>query len=189
SAIPLIRDGEGGLLSRVLGTGIPPARILLERTGAGAALDLLQLAPSLACILLFEGGGLGEDVARPGAAALIVGAAAASLLFANLLGAWVAVLARSVAEGALFAAVAGLLLLHGSGVFRTPAPGTPGAVVERWAPFRLLHDSLLGAAGGPQIVESGGSALALLLALGALAGVTVFAAGPALRGLTRGSSG
>lgn len=187
SAIPLIRDAERGLLSRVVGTGIPPGAILLERTGAGAALDLLQLAPSLACILVFEGGGLGGLVGGPGAVALTVGALAASLLFANLLGAWVAVLARSVAEGALFAAVAALLLLHGSGVFRTPAPGTPGARVEAWAPFRLLHESLLDAAGGSRIVESGGSALALLLALGALAGVTVFAAGRALRRLTGGS--
>lgn len=189
SAIPLIRDGESGLLSRLAGTGISPAALLLERTGAGAVTDLLQLAPSLACVFALDGGGPGGAAWRPGAAALVVGALAASLVFANLLGAWIAVLARSVAEGALFAAVAALLLLHGSGVFRTPAPGTVAARIERGAPFRLLHESFLAGAGGARIVDSGSSALALLVLLGALAGVTGVAAGPALRRLRGGSRG
>lgn len=139
SCIPLIRDGETGLLTRFTLAGVPPRSLLAERVLAGATLDAVQLLPSLAVIALASG-----NAARFGS---VAGALVLTLLVANLLGVWAAAIARSVAEGALFAAVSSLLLLHAAGSFRTPAPGTLSEGVERLVPFRLLHESLLAAEG------------------------------------------
>ena len=78
------------------------------------------------------------------------------LLAANALGAITAAFAKSVAEGALFSAVAALLLLHWAGTFRSPVPGTWQASLEAWNPFRPLHESLLAAAGagGPDFAPA-----------------------------------
>lgn len=177
SAIPLLRDAEGGILRRLLLTGLSPASLLLGRVGAGATLDTLQLLPALAVILL-------AGDADAAAAALAVPALLVALLFANLLGAAVAGAARSVAEGALFAAVAALLLLHASGAFRTPSPESPWAVVEAWLPFRVLHEHLLGVAGGG---GAGGwdDVLRPLLTLGVAAAVAALSAGPLLETTAR----
>lgn len=144
SAIPLIRDGEGGFLARVRDTGFPDAWHLMQRTAAAAALDVVELLPALALAAVGELGAAAAGPAVAGALPVL----ALSLLVANLLGPWVAAAARSLAEAALFAAVLSLLLLHASGVFRTPAPGSTGAAVERLAPFRALHDALLAVASG-----------------------------------------
>ncbi len=45
SSIPLIRDGESGLLRRYVLTGIHPGGLLLQRVFAAATLDLVELAP------------------------------------------------------------------------------------------------------------------------------------------------
>ena len=78
---------------------------------------------------------------------MVVPALILGLVAANALGVITAALARSVAEGALFSAVAALLLLHWAGTFRSPVPGTWQATLEAWNPFRPLHESLLAAAG------------------------------------------
>jgi len=160
SAIPLIRDGETGILRRMLLVGASPRHLLLARGIGGTLLDALQILPSLALILLvgiWQGGGGGEaggsigPGAGPGPASLALLAVPVllgALLAANLVGVWVAALARSLAEGALFAAVLSLFLLHGSGVFRTPAAGSVGAFLEGILPFGPLHRLLLHAAGG-----------------------------------------
>ena len=70
-------------------------------------------------------------------------ALAATVWVANLVGVLVAAATRSLAEAALFSAVSTLLLLHASGVFRTPLPGSFGAAVKSVAPFRALHEALL----------------------------------------------
>lgn len=140
SAIPLVRDGETGLLGRVLRAGVRPHSYLLQRTAAGTSIDVLQLAPCLAVA------GWGAGASWP--SLLTAGASLAlGLWIANLLGVAVAAFARSVAEAALFSAVSALLLLHVSGVFRTPQPGSFGAALEAAAPFRALHESLLAMAG------------------------------------------
>jgi hypothetical protein len=81
----------------------------------------------------------------------------ASLWIANLLGNIVAGMARSLAETALFAAVTALFMLHFSGVFRTPIPGTFWGIVEAASPFRILHETLLGMSVGASV--EGASAL------------------------------
>lgn len=177
SAIPLLRDGEGGILRRILLTGVPPSSLLLGRVAAGATLDTLQLLPALAVILLAGG-------ADAGAVALALPALILALLFANLLGAAVAGAARSVAEGALFAAVAALLLLHASGVFRTPSPDSAWVVVEAWLPFRVLHEHLLAVAGGGGAIPWEEMLRPLVtLAVAAAAGALV--AGPLLEATAR----
>jgi len=167
SAVPLVRDAEEGLLARVLRGGVGPSGLLLGRTAAGAVVDILQLLPAL----LVAWGGLG---ARSEALPVLLAATAAALGTANWVGVVVAAAARSVAETALFAAVAGLLLLHASGVFRTPVSGSVGAGLEAASPFRLLHEALLAAAQGS---APGGSAGALAWAV-LLPTVLVALAGP-----------
>ena len=99
-------------------------------------LDVLQLGPALAVAAVGAGAG-------PRAFLVAFVALAATVWVANLLGVLVAAATRSLAEAALFSAVSTLLLLHASGVFRTPVPGSLGAAVESVAPFRALHEALL----------------------------------------------
>ncbi len=162
SAIPLLREGEAGLLRRIVLTGYPARRHLLERIAAGTLVDFLQLLPSLFLILM---------LGSPQASVWLV---APTLLFlalaaANLVGLWVAALARSLAEGALFAAVTSLFLLHGSGVFRTPVADGAGAYLQRLLPFGPLHRVLLEASGGtPSLPPLQGVGFGVLLTLGFL---------------------
>ena len=146
SSIPLIRDGESGLLRRYVLTGVHPGGLLLQRVFANAALDLIELAPSVLVIVVARGSSAAQ-------LAMVVPALVLGLVAANALGVLTAALAKSVAEGALFSAVAALLLLHWAGTFRTPVPGTWQATLETWNPFRPLHESLLAAAGagGPDL--------------------------------------
>jgi hypothetical protein len=145
SAIPLIRDGEDGLLSRFALAGIAPRAFLLQRVAAQAVLDTVQLALPLLVVVVAAPGPWTDGAALLPRALLVLFLA---LLLANVLGACVAALARSVAEGALFAAVSALLLLHGAGTFRTPAPGSPAALAAELVPFSGLHRTMLEAAGG-----------------------------------------
>ena len=146
SSIPLIRDDESGLLRRYMLTGVHPGGLLLQHVFANAALDLMELAPSVLVIVVARGSSAAH-------VAMVVPAMVLGLVAANALGALTAALAKSVAEGALFSAVSALLLLHWAGTFRTPVPGTWQATLETWNPFRPLHESLLGAAGagGPDL--------------------------------------
>ena len=140
SSIPLIRDGESGLLRRYVLTGIHPGGFVLQRVFATATLDLIELAPSVLVIVVARGSTASQ-------VAMVVPAMVLALVAANALGALTAALAKSVAEAALFSAVAALLLLHWAGTFRSPVPGTWQATLEAWNPFRPLHESLLAAAG------------------------------------------
>ena len=175
AAIPLLRDGQAGLIARLRQTALAPHSILLQKTLAGAVLDTAQLVPALAVLAL-----AGVPGRIPATVAVLLG----SLLLANTIGAWLAAIARSVAEGALFAAVATLLLLHGSGVFRTPPPASLAAGIERVAPFRALHECLLGLAGAPSS-PAGGTILALLVAVLAAMAITGAAASVLLDALSR----
>ena len=140
SSIPLIRDDESGLLRRYMLTGVHPGGLLLQHVFANAALDLMELAPSVLVIVVARGSSAAH-------VAMVVPAMVLGLVAANALGALTAALAKSVAEGALFSALLALLLLHWAGTFRTPVLGTWQATLETWNPFRPLHESLLGAAG------------------------------------------
>lgn len=143
SAIPMVRDGAQGILTRWRLAGLPDRALLTGRVSAQAAVDALEATPALVLVVL------AGPTADPGAALLLMAALLFTLLVANVLGVWAAAIARSLAEAALFASVGALLLLHGAGVFRTPPPGTAAALVERVSPFRPLHEMLLEAAGGP----------------------------------------
>jgi hypothetical protein len=146
SAIPLLRDGDGGPLRRIVLSGFPEPAYVTQRILAGTTLDLLQLIPALALILV-----TGRAEATVWASA--IPALALALLAANLIGLWVAALAGSLAEGALFAAVVSLFVLHGSGVFRSPVPGSWSAAAESVLPYRPLHDALLTGAGGGSAIS------------------------------------
>ena len=170
ASIPLIRDGESGLLMRYALTGVHPSGLLLQRMLASTLLDLGQLAPSIAVIVLARGASATE------VSQLLV-AFALGLLTANVLGVWAAAIARSVAEGALFSAVGALLLLHVSGTFRSPPIGSWAARLEAWMPLRPLHESLLlvadpssSAAPGMPLLFPSLVLVAVLIATGIFAG-------------------
>ncbi len=176
SAIPLLRDGEGGPLRRVILRGIPERVLLAERILAYTALDTLEILPALLVISWVGGAG------APAVATLLASVPPA-LLAANLVGCWVAALARSIAEGALLAALASLFLLHGSGVFRTPAGGSWEARVEALLPFTPFHEALFAVAGGA--LPGGGASLGPpLLATFVLLFATLLPARPLLERIT-----
>jgi len=135
SAIPLLRDAERGMVRRISQLPIGAGPLLLGRALAGAALDSVQLAPACALVAFTS--------LSASATAWLVLVLPLTLVFTGLLGTWIAAVAQSVAEGALFAAVTVLLLLHASGTFRSPSPESGGALIERIAPFRALHELLL----------------------------------------------
>jgi len=165
SAIPLVRDGASGLLTRWRLAGLPPRELLVARLGAQTALDALEALPALALILL-------ANRASPAVGLQVALALAVTLLVANAVGAWAAALARSLAEAALFSSVLSLLLLHAAGAFRTPAPGSLSALVESASPFRLLHEALLVLVGGAGTGQAGGPWTPALLACGVLLAAT-----------------
>jgi hypothetical protein len=174
ATIPALRDAEQGLLRRLTLTPIGARGLFLERALAGACLDALQLLPALALIAW-------SSAIGPLEATVLGLVLAFTLAFANLFGLWLAAFARSVAEGALFAAVAALLLLHASGVFRSPAADTMGARIEAVAPFRALHETLLSP--DPSGLPPGG--LALLAGLALMIALTVVAAPRLVRSMRR----
>ena len=134
SSIPLVRDAEAGLFGRIIRAGVPRSHFLIERAAGGSAIDALQLLPALTIATL------GSISLNEWIRAVLV--LWSSIWIANLLGNLVAAVARSLAETALFSAVAALLLLHFSGVFRTPLPQSSWAVVEALSPFQALHETL-----------------------------------------------
>ncbi len=173
TAIPFLRDSEADLLRRVAMCGQPPARLLAERGAAGVAIDALQLLPALVLVLALGG--------SPGAAwAFLPVALVMALAAAAVVGTWIAALARSLAEGALLAAVTTLFLLHGSGVFRRPVPGGWGERIEALLPFAPLHRGLQGAAFGESGIVPGWGELVPGLGLTALGVVLTAVAAPAL---------
>lgn len=176
SAIPLLRDGESGPLRRVILRGVSERVLLAERILAGAVLDTLEILPALLAISWF-------GRAEGSALALLLGSLPLALLAANLVGAWMAALARSIAEGALLAALASLFLLHGSGVFRTPAPGSWQAGLEEILPFTPFHEALFGAAGGGAAGGTAGLGPPLLVTFLLLL-MTLLAARPLLERIT-----
>lgn len=136
SAVPLVRDGASGLLLRLVQAGVSERGLLSGRILAQSALDAAQLAPAAALALA-------ASAVPPSRWPAVAGALVVALVLANAVGAWAAAAARSLGEAALFSAVLALLMLHVSGVFRTPPPGGPGAALELWGPFRPLHEITL----------------------------------------------
>jgi len=145
SAVTLRWEGQRGMSARIVRAGVNPSSYLLQRAGAGAVLDTLQLTPAL----LVAGVAVG---AGAGAVAVALLALAATVWIAGLVGIVIAAASRSHTETALFTAVAVSLLAHMSGVFTEPASGTYQALLELGSPFGALHGSLLdmtiGAGGG-----------------------------------------
>lgn len=168
SCIPLVRDGMSGWAEKVLLTGYGGRRWLIERLLAGAAVDGLQLLPTLLIVVALV------DVPVAAVAALVF-VTGLGLLFANLLGVLVAAGVRALGEAALGCAVLSLVALHAAGVFRTPDPGSAWAVIEAWNPLRPLHEAWLSALEGP--ASTAGPALPPTLALLTLLAGAVAAGG------------
>src|SRR5207237_10196701 len=114
-----------------------------ERVAARALVDVLQLTPLLALIVLRHPEGVGW---LPAVLATLSG----TLLAVDALGALASSLASSAGEVMLWVMLPLLPSFYLSALF-LPASG-PMAVVERAFPFSWLHDSLTGALGGTPTV-------------------------------------
>jgi hypothetical protein len=155
TALPVLHDGERGIMLRVVRAGVSPASYLVQRAGAGATLALVQLLPAaLVAMALLD----------PSSSEVVValGALAISLWIGGLLGVVTAALSRTRTEAALLCGVGLVLLLHMSGVFRAPSPDGPGAVLESVSPFRALHEAFDAMAAGGAV---GGAVAAAAWAL------------------------
>lgn len=140
AAIPWARDAERGLLHRLVLAGLGLPEIAAQRLLASALLDLLELLPALLVIVGAYHVGMGDS-------SRLLLAVGLGLLAANGLGMLVAAAAGSLAETALLAAVAALLLLHAGGVFRTPPPGGVLEALQGGVPFHYMHEALRAAVG------------------------------------------
>lgn len=173
SCIPLMRDGMSGWAEKVRLTGYGGRRWLAERTAASTAIDFVELLP-VNLVLLWI-------VRAPAFAALpVLAATAMALGFANLLGVLVAAGVRALGEAALGCAAVSLFALHAAGVFRVPTPGSGWETVERFSPFRWVHEAWLVAIRGgvpaspaldyvgPPLVTLAGLALLVFVAGNAL---------------------
>ncbi len=135
AAVPWARDAERGWLHRLTLAGVGLPSLVGQRLVVSALVDLIELAPSLLLIAVVYDAGAG-------AVARLVAAVALGLVCANALGILVALVARSLAETALLASVAALLLLHAAGAFRIPAPDSAAAAVARAVPFHYMHRAI-----------------------------------------------
>ncbi len=136
SALPLRWEGQRGMSARVVRSGVTPSSYLLQRIGAGAVLDTLQLIPAL----LLAAVAAGATVPQVGRALI---ALAGTVWVCGLIGSVIAAASRSITETALFAGAAVPLLAHMSGVFNTPEDGSLSSSFESASPFRALHEALL----------------------------------------------
>lgn len=136
----LTRERLVGLTVRYRTLPVTPGRLLLERLSINAAIDLIQLLPVLALLLLRH------PTAIAWWPALLL-ATMAVLLVGNLLGAVASVLSDSPGEVMLYVFIPLLPVLYLSGVFTTlTAPAL--LVISRLLPFSYLHEAVLGTLGG-----------------------------------------
>lgn len=163
TSLSVMRDGERGLTLRIVRGGVSPAGYLVQRVGAGATLALAQLLPALVVAAAFLRASITETL-------LALGALAVTVWIASALGVVAAAVSRSLGELVACCSVVLLLLLHASGVFRTPTAEGFGALVEDLSPFRALHESLDTMIGGGA-VDGVGAELVWALALTALIGL------------------
>jgi ABC-2 type transporter len=136
TAVPLRWEGERGMSARIVLGGMSPAGYLLQRTAAGAVLDVVQLTPALAAIALAGHASVVD-------ALFVFVALVATSWIGGLAGVFAAALTRSLAESVLVGTVIVISLAEMSGVFYTPMPGSFGAALESMSPFRGLHETLL----------------------------------------------
>jgi len=147
-ALPLVRDGERGIVRRVVRGGISPGSYLIQRTAAAASIALTQLLPAVLLVAVVLR-------ASPFEIMTALGALAVSLWIAGLIGVLAAALSRSASEAGLLGGVALVLLLHMSGVFQTPTLDGFGAMLEAVAPFTTLHEAFLTMATGGAVLGGG----------------------------------
>lgn len=136
SALPLRWEGQRGMSARVVRGGMTPHAYLLQRTAAGAALDLVQLTPAFVVAAAAAHGSIVE-------ALLAYLGLAATTWIAGLLGVVAAAVTRSLAETIVVVSVIVISLAEMSGVLYTPRPGSIGAMLEAVSPFRAMHEALL----------------------------------------------
>jgi ABC-2 type transporter len=158
----LTRERAAGILLRYRLLPAAPRLVGLQRLLAGAAIDLLQVAPVLVLVM----------TDRPAAARWWPGlwlGAAATLLAGNVLGALASTVTRSPGEVMLYVLLPVLPGFYLAGVF-TPFSDPLRQAISRLIPFSYLHEALLGALGAapamPAWQTSAGAGAYLAAALG-----------------------
>jgi hypothetical protein len=153
SGMTLARARASGHLARLAVTPGPAWRATGSWVLAAAAVDAVQLLPALGVVMV---GGGAE------AAGSLLLCVASTLLFANVLGCALALLAGGAAEVLLDVAVVLAPLLFLGGLFTgVPRQGWR-LVAARLDPFGHLHSALIGALGGDRTFAPGEDAAAAL---------------------------
>lgn len=137
----LSRERQSGLMLRYRTLPVTPGRLLIERLSTSALIDFLQLLPVFLLIAVRH------PIEALWWPPLLVSSAAV-LLIGNLLGALASTFSDSPGEVMLYVIIPLLPLLYLSGVF-TPLTQPALLVASRLLPFSYLHESLVGALGGP----------------------------------------
>ena len=171
SGVGLARARGCGLLTRLAMVPRPAHRLVAGWVLAGTSVDVVQLLPVLAAVLVAGAPG-------PGVAAALLLSAVSTLIVANTLGFVLARLAGGPGEVLLDVAVVLAPLLFLGGLF-TGVPATGWRhVVALLDPFTYLHAAFVGALGG----DASQGAAAITGAAAAWAALSLLALATGARG-------
>ncbi|HZB97023.1 MAG TPA: ABC transporter permease [Candidatus Sulfotelmatobacter sp.] len=166
TAITIARARASGLLARLTCVPASRPRLVLSWVGTATSIDLAQLLPALAVVLVSGGAG-------PTAWISLLVAGAAALLVANSIGCLVTLVGSDAGEVLLGVTVILAPVLFLGGLFT----GVPREGWRWWAarvdPFSYLHSAFISALGGAPAFAPGAiltaAALSVLVALITLA--------------------
>ena len=140
SAVTLGRARDSGFLRRLALTPQSPARLLLGWSVAQSLIDTLQFAPVVALVWILR--------ATPADGLTLLATVILTILFANLVGCMVSLLATTAADVLLDCIVVIAPLLFLGGLFTGVPAGGAGAAVATADPFAQLHSAFISALGG-----------------------------------------
>lgn len=136
SGVGLSKDRTDGVLLRIAVTPLSPKRIIVEQILVNSAVELAQISPMLAVLVLQRG-------ATWWLIALSV-SLLATIFVANTLGVLVASIATSAGQVHLYSALVVFPLLAVSGVFTPVSLANPAQkFLAQLLPFSYFHQSLM----------------------------------------------
>ncbi|MCL5264372.1 MAG: ABC transporter permease [Chloroflexi bacterium] len=140
SGVGLSKDRTDGVLRRIVATPLSSRRIIVEQVLVNSAIELIQVSPLLALLVLQRGG---TWWLLSLAVSLL-----ASILVANVVGVLVASIATSAGQVHLYSALIVFPLLALSGVFMPVASANLAQrIFARLLPFSYLQQSLMAVLG------------------------------------------
>lgn len=162
-SVGLTKDRSDGVLERAFTTPVSSKSILIGQVGAGVLVELIQLIPILALVIVRGEGSFTWE-------GTFVAVAVLTVLSVNLLGLLVSGLASSSGEVHLFSTLVVFPLIGISGIFRTPAAAdSVMAKASLLSPLTYLYQGLMAVLGqAPRLDASSllsGSAMSVAVLL------------------------